>query len=238
MKVVGITVAMESELRLLEAWLGLELKSGPAGLIFRCGSYRGVELVAAQSGIGKVNSALCAAAMISRYGLDCLVSSGVCGSLCADGSIAQKDLILASSVRYHDVWCGIPNASGQVQGEPAVFELSGTDHAGLRAAISKEGYRVHVGRVASGDWFVDSAGKAEEIAHACPEALGVDMESGSLAQTCYRCSVPFISLRMVSDTPLCQSAPSYSDFWAEAPGLLNGALKAVLDYLIDIQWKK
>ena len=68
---------MESELRLLEGGLGLEEQAGPGGFIFRRGVYRGIELVAAQSGIGKVNSALCAAAMISQCGLDCLVSTGV-----------------------------------------------------------------------------------------------------------------------------------------------------------------
>ena len=238
MKTVGITVAMESELRLLEGGLGLEVQSGPGGFIFRRGMYRGVELVAAQSGIGKVNSALCAAAMTGACGLDCLVSTGVCGTLCADGSIVQKDMILASSVRYHDVWCGTPNAPGQVQGLPPVFEFSGIDLSALRAAISRQGYKVHLGRMASGDWFVDSPGKAMEIASALPEALGVDMESGSLAQTCLRYSLPFISMRMVSDTPLCPDAPSYEGFWAEAPGLLNGALKAVLDYLIDEEWKR
>lgn len=237
MRRIGITLAMESELRLLEGGLGLEEQAGPGGFIFRRGVYRGIELVAAQSGIGKVNSALCAAAMISQCGLDCLVSTGVCGTLCADGSIAQKDLILASSVRYHDVWCGSPNAPGQVQGQPAVFETVGVDLAGLRTDISRLGYRVHVGRMASGDWFVDSVQKAMDIAVTCPEALGVDMESASLAQTCHRYAVPFLSVRMVSDAPLCPDAPSYEGFWAEAPGLLNGALKSVLDYFVD-KWKR
>ena len=238
MKRIGITLAMESELRLLEGSLGLGAEPVPGGFIFRRGACRGVELIAAQSGIGKVNSALCAAAMILEAGVDCLVSTGVCGTLCADGSIVQKDLILASSVRYHDVWCGTPNAAGQVQGEPAVYDLPLAGDSGLRASLVRGGYAVHTGLVVSGDWFVDSPQKAMDIARACPEALGVDMESGSLAQTCFRYAVPFLSVRMVSDVPLCPDAPSYSDFWADAPGLLNGALKAVLDYLIDEEWKR
>lgn len=233
MRRIGITVAMESELRLLEGGLGLEAHKGRGGFIFRRGEYAGAEVTASLSGIGKVNSAICAAAMIEEFDLDCLVSTGVCGTLRADGSIVQKDLILASSVIYHDVWCGTPNAFGQVQGGPPFYDLSLPGIRGLESALSGLGYTVHTGRMASGDWFVDSAQKAAEIAATCPEALGVDMESGSLAQACLRYALPFLSVRMVSDAPLCPGAPAYSDFWAEAPGLLNGALKAVLDHLIS-----
>ena len=146
--------------RLLEGGLGLEAHKGRGGFIFRRGEYAGAEVTASLSGIGKVNSAICAAAMIEEFDLDCLVSTGVCGTLRADGSIVQKDLILASSVIYHDVWCGTPNAFGQVQGGPPFYDLSLPGIRGLESALSGLGYTVHTGRMASGDWFVDSAQKA------------------------------------------------------------------------------
>lgn len=236
MKRIGITVAMGSELRLLGESIGLVPAPADGGFLFYCGKYSGAEIIAAQSGIGKVNSALCAASMIAHSGLDCLVSTGVCGTLCADGSISAGDIICASSVRYHDVWCGSPNAAGQIQGDPESYELlQGEDLSALVEAITASGYRVHTGRLASGDWFVDTAQKAREIAELYPDASGVDMESGSLAQTCRRYAVPFLSVRMVSDAPLCPEAPAYDDFWKDAPGRLNRALMGILDYLIARQ---
>jgi adenosylhomocysteine nucleosidase len=47
-----------------------------------------------------------------------------------------------------------------------------------------------------------------------PDAKAVDMESCAIAQTCYLNRVPFISFRVVSDTPLHDTdASQYHNFW-------------------------
>lgn len=224
-------MAMERELRMLEGRLGLTAETRPGGFVFHTGRYGdGPSVVIAQSGIGKVNSALCVASMIEHYGVEAIVSTGVCGTLCGDGSIVQKDIICASSVRYHDVWCGPENLSGQMQGEPQDYVCAGGEALRERIAAAY-GHGVRLGGIASGDWFVDTVQKARSIAEACPEAIGVDMESASIAHTCRRYGVPFVSVRMVSDAPLCADAVSYEDFWETAPSGLETVLGAVIDYL-------
>lgn len=235
MKTIGVSVAMERELRMLENSLDLKSQAQPGGFVFHSGQYGdGLSVVVAQSGIGKVNSALCVASMIEHYGVEAVVSTGVCGTLCADGSIRQKDIICASAVRYHDVWCGPENLSGQVQGEPSEYDCIGGPVLAEKIA-SKYAHKVFVGPIASGDWFVDTARKARSISDAFPQALGVDMESGSIAHTCRRYGVPFISVRMVSDAPLCAGAVTYGDFWNTAPSGLGSVLHAVLDYLTELK---
>ncbi len=228
---------MERELRMLEGSLDLSGEAQPGGFVFHTGEYDGtLSVVVAQSGIGKVNSALCVASMIEHYGVDAIVSTGVCGTLCADGSIRQKDIICASAVRYHDVYCGPENLSGQVQGEPLEYlSLPPGQLSALRGRIAAVyPYGVVTAPIASGDWFVDTEQKARSIAELFPGAMGVDMESCSIAQTCRRFGVPFVSVRMVSDAPLCPDAVSYNDFWDTAPTGLGTVLRSIIGYLGEI----
>ena len=69
----------------------------------------------------------------------------------------------------------------------------------------------------SGDWFVDSRQKMQDILDHFPQAMAVDMESCSIAQTCFIYKTPFISFRVISDVPLKDSkASQYFDFWNRA----------------------
>ena len=44
------------------------------------------------------------------------------------------------------------------------------------------------------------------------------MESCSIAQVCYMYAVPFLSFRIISDTPgVDRHAEQYRDFWIKAP---------------------
>ena len=57
-----------------------------------------------------------------------------------------------------------------------------------------------------------------EIKGKLPEACGCDMESGSIAQTCMMCGVPFVVVRVLSDMPGGgENISEYQNFWSEAP---------------------
>ena len=64
---------------------------------------------------------------------------------------------------------------------------------------------------------------------------GIDMESGSIAQTCYRYNLPFVGIRIVSDCPLCPECASYDDFWKNAPDTLNKVVCAFFDFIKETQ---
>ena len=51
------------------------------------------------------------------------------------------------------------------------------------------------------------------------DALAVDMESGAISQVCYLCKVPFLALRVISDSPGAShdNTRQYLDFWTDAP---------------------
>ena len=192
---IGVLVALDGEYQQMKKLLGGRSEG-------RVGAN---EIVVRRCGIGKVNAALGTQAFINDYPLDCIVSSGVAGGLCQE--LESLDLVAASEVVYHDVWCGEGNAYGQVQGLPDRFPCNPTLLAAAKAAGARSGL------FASGDFFISNLDEADAILSHFPEALAVDMESGAIAQTCYLHGVPFLSLRIISDRAGQDHQEEYDNFW-------------------------
>ena len=83
------------------------------------------------------------------------------------------------------------------------------DGAGLESLI-------HGGLICTGDRFVEDAAELAAIKRHFPQGMAVDMESAAIAQTCFVYGVPFLSFRIVSDTPGAHddNFAQYRDFWA------------------------
>lgn len=104
---------------------------------------------------------------------------------------------------------------GQVQGFPASYEgcSSLLKHA---LSLNEAGMesRIHSGLVCTGDQFITNRTELDTIKQRFPDGLAVDMESAAIAQTCYLYNVPFLSFRIISDTPGVEDhASQYADFW-------------------------
>jgi adenosylhomocysteine nucleosidase len=129
-----------------------------------------------------------------------------------DTCLKVMDVVVSSQVVYHDVWCGEGNVYGQVQGLPARFE---GNRALLDCAMHLETETpIHGGLICSGDKFITDRSELDAIKKDFPEGLAVDMESGALAQVCHLYGVPFISFRIISDTPGAEDHwQQYTNFW-------------------------
>lgn len=220
---IGIIVAMEKELQQLLALLTDTKEETIHGKTFYTGKLSDEkELVIQQCGIGKVNAAIGTVEMINCYAPDCIVSSGVAGG--ATTLVPRLHIVASTEVVYHDVYCFSDNAYGQIQGMPERFP------ADKRLVdIASQIENVNPGLIASGDWFVDTKGKAGEILDHFPESLAIDMESGAIAQTCHVYNVPFISFRIISDIPLAsEKGEQYFDFWDR---IAEGSFKALSTFL-------
>lgn len=174
------------------------------------GEMGGNRLFLVQSGIGKVHAAMGAMELIRCCSPDCVVSTGVAGGI--DASLRVMDVVAGAQVVYHDVWCGEGNAYGQVQGLPPVFE----GDARLLACAKQldTPVAVHSGLICTGDQFITSRQELEKIKRAFPAGLAVDMESGAIAQVCHLRKMPFLSFRIISDTPGVQDhTQQYQNFW-------------------------
>lgn len=210
---------MDKELAQLRTLLGDARTESRHGMEFILGSVAGKEVVLQKCGIGKVNSAIGAVEMIDCYAPDVVVSSGVAGG--ADSRMSVGDVVVGTEYCYHDAYCGDECAFGQIMGMPPVFKAGeGLADKALAACAPTA---AHGGLIVSGEWFVDSKQKMRAILARFPNAVAVDMESCSIAQTCHVYGVPFVSFRIISDLPLCdEKASQYFDFWERlADGTFN-----------------
>lgn len=209
---IGIITAMSSEQKQLASQLEnkTERKEGPFTYVE--GNIRSNTVVLMQCGIGKVNAAAGAVEMIRNFHPDCIISTGVAGGI--DKCLKIMDVVVSSNIVYHDVWCGEGNAYGQIQGMPTFFEGNKTL---LDTAISIDtDTAIHAGLICTGDKFITDRSELDAIKANFPEGLAVDMESASIAQVCYLYKIPFISFRIISDTPGADKHfEQYLNFWGE-----------------------
>ena len=212
---IGIATAMESEWTHIEKILEQPREVAAHGRSFRIGKIGANEIVLGETGIGKVNAAIGACAILDAFKPDCLLSTGVAGGL--DSSLHVMDVVAADEVVYHDVDCGPGNEYGQVQGLPPRFACDArlVAHARrLEVPTEADPAKAQVGLLASGDRFIAKPQQLAVIKSRFRDALAVDMESGALAQVCHLAGVPFLSFRILSDTPHgTDRFAQYSNFW-------------------------
>lgn len=207
---IAILVAMEKELQQLKGLLQNATEAHHDSLTFYRGTIGHKQVTLHQCGIGKVNAAIGTVEMIRRYTPDLIISSGVAGG--AQAYMNPLDVVVATACTYHDAYCGSEAAYGQIIGMPERYDAPRqvTEVAKLLTHTA----RIHCGLTVTGDWFVDTQEKMQEILQHFPDALAVDMESCAIAQVCHLYRTPFISFRIISDVPLNDhKANMYYDFW-------------------------
>ena len=225
---IGIITAMSSEYKQV-AQLMEEKKEHTEGIYsYTEGKIKNNTLILTQCGIGKVNAAAGAVELIRNFQPDCIISTGVAGGI--DKCLKVMDVVASSHIVYHDVWCGEGNEYGQIQGLPDRF-------AGDKVLIEKvlkanEGKRVYGGLICSGDKFITDRKELEAIKARFPEGMACDMESGAIAQVCHICHIPFISMRIISDTPgVDDHWEQYTNFWEAAPQQSFAILRNTIENL-------
>lgn len=216
MKKLGIIGAMQIEVETLVSAMEGAVSHEIAGSTFYEGILEGTPAVVVQCGVGKVNAALCAQILCSRFAVTHLVNTGIAGSLCADLDIC--DLVVSQDAMYHDFdCCGFGYPMGKVPGMDVVaFPADPCMIAAAQAAAETvHPGHVRLGRVATGDQFVCSQEKKDAII-AATGALCTEMEGAAIAQAAYRNGVPFVILRAISDKADNSAEMDYPTFEALA----------------------
>lgn len=168
-----------------------------AMLKFYEGQINGVDIVTLFSGVCKVNAAVATQILIDKYGVNIIINAGTAGGMNEDLNIF--DSVISTEVAYHDV---APNILTEFhpwletvyfKADPKLLKLS-------RQAVDNldvEG-KIYWGRMVTGEMFIADEGRKAINEHFSP--LTVDMETASIAHVCYVNSIPFISIRNVTDT--------------------------------------
>ena len=221
---------MTSEYGLVKSLMEQAKEVPVRGLLFTEGQIGNVEVVLVKSGIGKVCAAVGTMELIQRYAPDIIVNTGVAGGI--DPLTQVMDIVVGENMVYHDVWCGEGNEYGQVQGLPARF-VSDKRLCKLALSVAHDG-SVYGGLICSGDKFITDKEELTEIKKRFPEGMAVDMESCAIAQVCYMCGIPFLSYRIISDTPgVKDHYKQYQNFWEEAPKRSFEMIKVLITALSE-----
>lgn len=217
---IAIIAAMSKELALLLPMIDSSATITANGITFHTGRIGRHEIIAAECGIGKVNAAIGALTLIDCFHPDLVINTGVAGGT---GTASILDVVIADRIAYHDVWCGPGTQPGHAAGCPPCFTCPLPDDvfAGLGARR---------GLVASGDIFVSRPEEVSRILSVWPDAVAVDMESAAIAHVCHVKNVPFVCIRVISDTPgSADNISQYENFWSDAPEHTFAVLTAILD---------
>ena len=168
-----------------------------------------------------------AALLIERYHPDLILNAGVAG--CFE-EVPIGTLVLAEKFVQHDVdTTGVGDPIGLVSTVNRV-DFPTADFERAKAAMDKTGYPYRTGTVATGDWFGIPGQRADWVRDTFHPLL-CEMEGGAAAQVCYRCGVPFMALKSVSDC--LTSKHDYNFNFPTAMRDLNAAVMALVDHLED-----
>ena len=207
-----------------------EIKSGP--FTYLTGHTGQNDIILRQCGIGKVNAAIATAELIKAFSPQCIISTGVAGGI--DSGLKVMDVVVSQQICYHDVWCGMGCQYGQVQGLPTFFNGNPRlVEAALRLNDIQNETKIHAGLICTGDQFIQTDDEQQTIKEHFPAGLACDMESAAIAHTCYLYQVPFVSFRIISDTPGTTEDHNrqWDDFWAEMANRSFGITKSFLEQI-------
>jgi adenosylhomocysteine nucleosidase len=185
--------AMPDEIDQLCAGLSDVVKENYGGVTYHIGALAGKTVIACCAGMGKANAAATTQVLITKYGAEKIIFSGIAGNMTRKVTIG--DVVIGKTVVYHDaelsMLCQNPPYLKEYAGDPAMI-------AAAEAACAEAGVHCLVGKIATGDRFVgDTATKNAIAAQCAPDC--VEMEGAAVSQIAAKNEVPCVVLRAMSD---------------------------------------
>ena len=216
--IIGILAAMEQEISLVCEMIENPVRTQLGGRTFYRGQLNGIDCVACFSKWGKVAAAITTTLMIEHFHITDLVFIGTAGALSDELNVG--DIVVAKRLVQHDLDARpiiqrfqIPLTNRiSIESDPKLSELAAnaintliskdfSEIIGMEAAkeFSFIQPKLWQGDVASGDQFISSNEKRQELIGLLPEVLCVEMEGAAVAQVCYEFQLPFTVIRIISD---------------------------------------
>lgn len=193
---IGIIGPTEREIMPFVTKIEGKEMSRHAKINYYSGKYEGVDVVAAFSGVCKVNAAIATQIMIDRFGATHIILTGVAGAL--DESLQVGDTVIANEIAYHDVAREILTEYHPWM-EDIYFKPDkkmAYDASSIAESLETKN-RCFSGRIITGEAFITVNERHRLIESFKP--LCVDMESAGVAHVCYANDVPFLVIRSISD---------------------------------------
>ena len=214
---IGIIGAMEEEVsQLIEAMENKE-KVTCAGMDFYSGTLKGKDAVVVQSGIGKVNMALCTQILADKFDVEAVINTGVAGGLYKDIEIG--DIVISKDAVQHDVDATVFGYKvGEIPRMDTSYFEADKDLIELAKKTCEEvnpDINCYVGRVVSGDQFISSREVKDRIKSNF-DGYCTEMEGAAIAHGAYLNHVPCVIIRAISDKADGSAQVDYPTFEKQA----------------------
>ena len=171
------------------------------------------------TGVGKVYAAMTVQHMIDTYSPDLLFFIGIAGAVTEDLKIG--DMVVAEDCVFYDMditeYGFAPGELPSPHNRESVRFFPMTKSLVEKARrFNNEGFATVIGRICTGDSYITEKLKIENRRTAdfiCDlECCAVEMEGASAAQVCNENNIPFLLVRIISDTPDGKRALSFKKF--------------------------
>jgi adenosylhomocysteine nucleosidase len=248
---IGLICAIPQELSHLRKVLAHDRAEKIASFRFDHGRLDGHDVVVAEAGIGKVNTATVAVLLATRFAARTIVFTGVAGGL--DPALAIGDVVVGKRAIQHDA--GViedgrlhPYQAGHVPffnptdrfgyaTEPGLLERVAARLGDLALPpLSREAGgpgrppQLVFGTILAGDQFINCEATRERL-HREFDAQAVAMEGGALAQVAERFGLPWLEIRALSDLAGKESHIDFAAFVDQVAASSFTVLRRILPAL-------
>lgn len=226
MKTIGIIFAMQEELIELKKYLHINDEKKIYDLIFYEATLNNQNIILTESGIGKTNAARTTQILIDYYKPEAIFNIGVAGGIAKNLKVG--DVIISTSLVQHDFDITafnhpkgyIPNIGNNI---PIDNNLLNT----TKTILDTNNISYKEGLIASGDIFCTKESMATKI-NTQFNALCVEMEGASIAQTAYLSKTPCLVIRSISDCPDNNNKVAYEEFLETSSNKVAQIMYAIL----------
>lgn len=226
MKTIGIIFAMQEELIELKKYLHINNEKKIYDLIFYEATLNNQNIILTESGIGKTNAARTTQILIDYYKPEAIFNIGVAGGIAKNLKVG--DIIISTSLVQHDFDITafdhpkgyIPNIGNNI---PIDNKLLNT----TKTIFDTNNISYKEGLIASGDIFCTKESMATKI-NTQFNALCVEMEGASIAQTAYLSKTPCLVIRSISDCPDNNNKVTYEEFLETSSNKVAQIMYAIL----------
>lgn len=165
------------------------------------GEIAGVPVVSAITGIGKVATAAGLQLALDRYPARAAVMVGVGGAV-AHGVSPGSVMVTSRAVQWDVDARPMTDRPGLVPGRRSEYEEAdpGLVELAVRACEAAGEGPVRRGTALAGDSIIASAARRDAIAALYPDAVCFDMETAAFAVVASGNSVPWVGIRVISDS--------------------------------------
>lgn len=226
MKTIGIIFAMQEELIELKKYLHINNEKKIYDLIFYEATLNNQNIILTESGIGKTNAARTTQILIDYYKPEAIFNIGVAGGIAKNLKVG--DVIISTSLVQHDFDITafnhpkgyIPNIGNNI---PIDNNLLNT----TKTILDTNNISYKEGLIASGDIFCTKESMATKI-NTQFNALCVEMEGASIAQTAHLSKTPCLVIRSISDCPDNNNKVAYEEFLETSSNKVAQIMYAIL----------